>query len=91
MGPRAKPVAPAPVADSHFYPTPGINQAWLGRWGRRHAGFPGEETGSRVGSLFPACGRESVPARLLTAAGPPSPSPYFDFYPYIPIEYSHHE
>jgi peroxiredoxin len=35
---------------------------------RRHAGFPGEETGSSVGSLFSTCGREPVPARLLMAS-----------------------
>jgi hypothetical protein len=38
--------------------------------GRRHAGFPGDETGSVVGSLFSARSRESMPARLLMASDP---------------------
>jgi hypothetical protein len=37
-------------------------QGELGVKGRRHAGFPGDETGSVVGSLFSAQSRESMPA-----------------------------
>jgi hypothetical protein len=49
----------------------------LGVGARTYAGFPSEETGSFLGSLFSTFGRKTVPARL----GMPfsAPIPRFNF------------